>query len=66
MDIIRKTRVAFKCVVEQIETDQGMEWYATYPEFPGVCGGGKTEQEAVDDLAENLLAHIDLARDETL
>lgn len=59
------TYVSFKYKLEQIETDQGMEWYATYPEFPGVCGGGKTEQEAVADLAENLFAHIDLARDET-
>lgn len=58
------TYVRFEHKLERIETDHGMEWYATYPEFPGVCGGGKTEQEAVDDLVENLFAHIDLARNE--
>ena len=35
-----KTAKEYPIILDQIETDDGLEWEARYPDLPGVVGGG--------------------------
>ena len=44
----------YKVVIEREETAEGLMWYAYYPDFPGVSGGGETKAEALEIADRNL------------
>lgn len=48
----------YKVVVYQIETSNGLSWYAEFPDFGGVAGGGDTPEQAMNDAYENLAEMI--------
>ena len=52
----------YHAVLNQIETDSGLEWEASYPSIPGVVGGGKTKEEALADAEDNLQAHLEFLK----
>lgn len=45
--------------VFKIETDNGIEWVAEYPDLKGCVGGGGTPAEAVMEAEENKLLYLD-------
>lgn len=48
----------YPVILNQIETRDGLEWEARFPDVPGVVGGGKTRAEALADAEDNLNAHL--------
>ena len=54
----------YHAVLDQIETDSGLEWEASYPGIPGVVGGGKTKEEALADAEDNLKAHLEFLKED--
>lgn len=45
-------------VLLTVETTDGSEWVAEFPDLPGCCGGGQTAEEAVVDANDNKEAYI--------
>ena len=43
----------YRLVLYTVETTEGMEWVAEYPDLKGCCGGGKTQIEAIQDAEDN-------------
>lgn len=48
--------------VYQIETQDGLEWTAEFPDVSGCVGGGETPEEAMKEALENLEVHLDFMR----
>ncbi|MFV0553017.1 MAG: type II toxin-antitoxin system HicB family antitoxin [Anaerorhabdus sp.] len=46
----------------QIETTDGLEWTAEFPDVPGAFGGGKTSEEALADANANLKVHLEMMK----
>ncbi|MCL2177064.1 MAG: type II toxin-antitoxin system HicB family antitoxin [Firmicutes bacterium] len=46
--------------------DGSTQWGASYPDFPGVVGGGDTPEEAVKEAQENLAVTVEYYKDEGL
>ena len=54
----------YRATVSSIETTDGIEYYAEFPDVPGIVGGGVTPAEAVKEAYENLEVHLEfLAED---
>lgn len=47
-------------ITYQVETIDGMEWIARFPQHNNVGGSGKTEQEAIDDAIKSLRFEMSL------
>jgi predicted RNase H-like HicB family nuclease len=39
-------------------------WVAICPSIPGPCGAGDSAQEAEEDLADSIVFHADMARED--
>lgn len=52
-------RKAYAVVVYQIETQDGMQWCAEFPDVKGCVGGGETAKEALEEAYENLEFHLE-------
>ncbi|MCH4013417.1 MAG: toxin-antitoxin system HicB family antitoxin [Solobacterium sp.] len=59
-----KTAKEYPIILDQIKTDDGLEWEARYPDLPGVVGGGETAQEALEDAEDNLKAHLEFLKED--
>lgn len=44
---------------EKIETTEGYEWMARFPDVPGCVGGGLTKEEALEEAIDNLSFHLE-------
>lgn len=51
----------YAIVLYQIETTEGYKWCAECPDLNGLCGGGDTIKEALNELQENKQFWIDTA-----
>ena len=49
----------YAVIVYQIETSDGTQWCAEFPDLKGCVGGGDTAEEAVTEAYDNLKFHLE-------
>ena len=49
----------YPIVLFQIETTEGYDWMAEFPDVDGCVGGGDTPEEALKEALENLAFHLE-------
>ena len=47
----------------QIETTDGLQWVASFPDLDGCVGGGKTKIEAINEAKINLKEYLEASKE---